>query len=540
MASGLYTKRIQVIIENVIKGQQKVAEAAKGYQSMGNQYANVTKGMLSSAAKQQASMDAVARKQKFMGEWSNKLGVNTARVNKIMGDQGLVFNKTGAVVDGAGRKVKDMNHAMQVGKNNTKKFQMQWLSLLFFGMAMQRMFSGLIKTSLEWVGINELMSTTLGVLFLPVALDLLNILLPIMDWFMGMPETVQRVIGWFVVAGGAIGLFLATVGQAALGLGGLQWLASGKTAGSGFISGMKGKLKNFDVMKYLKIAGAAIFFTLAVTDAAQGKFIAAIGDMLVGIGFIVGGPAGIAMGTIGIILKLMGDEELLIDVIKIIYRVGNVISSILKQAILSGLSIQAFDPTKIDDFANIKDAFQIAAEQISMEDALGGISDKVMVPTTQLANLNEEMDKLTEQYEAGIILGPEYSTETGKIWTEIEKLHASYKLAAEKVRDFNEALKETPEPKLGGGGVMSSIMSRIGIGGSLGIPKIFDGIVQNGKVISTDPADTIFATKNPGELGGGGNLSVVYNVNVSDKKEFEALLRSNNESLTREVMKLTG
>jgi hypothetical protein len=33
--------------------------------------------------------------------------------------------------------------------------------------------------------------------------------------------------------------------------------------------------------------------------------------------------------------------------------------------------------------------------------------------------------------------------------------------------------------------------------------SINDGVIQNGKVISTNPADTLFATKDPGSLLGG-------------------------------------
>jgi hypothetical protein len=57
------------------------------------------------------------------------------------------------------------------------------------------------------------------------------------------------------------------------------------------------------------------------------------------------------------------------------------------------------------------------------------------------------------------------------------------------------------------GGAFSSIGSFIGLGGestndtgSTTTPSINDGVVQDGKVVSTNPADTIFAMKKPEDL----------------------------------------
>lgn len=71
-------------------------------------------------------------------------------------------------------------------------------------------------------------------------------------------------------------------------------------------------------------------------------------------------------------------------------------------------------------------------------------------------------------------------------------------------------------------GVFSSIGSFFGMGGGeettagqTTIPAINDGVVQNGKVVSTNPADTLIATKNPaglaGQVGGGIDISALVN-----------------------------
>lgn len=71
-------------------------------------------------------------------------------------------------------------------------------------------------------------------------------------------------------------------------------------------------------------------------------------------------------------------------------------------------------------------------------------------------------------------------------------------------------------------GIFSSIGSFFGGGEQTdttttqtSIPAINDGIVQNGKVVSTNPADTLIATKNPtglaGQVGGGIDISALVN-----------------------------
>lgn len=72
------------------------------------------------------------------------------------------------------------------------------------------------------------------------------------------------------------------------------------------------------------------------------------------------------------------------------------------------------------------------------------------------------------------------------------------------------------------GSTFSSIGSFFGMGGGeettggqTTIPAINDGVVQNGKVVSTNPADTLIATKNPaglaGQVGGGIDISALVN-----------------------------
>jgi ribosomal protein S8 len=78
--------------------------------------------------------------------------------------------------------------------------------------------------------------------------------------------------------------------------------------------------------------------------------------------------------------------------------------------------------------------------------------------------------------------------------------------------------------------VLTTLFRAFGIGydikGLSAIPRaIDDGIVQNGKVITTDPRDYIIATKNPESLGGSGNdgqPNVVINVQNNSISQVSA------------------
>lgn len=157
-----------------------------------------------------------------MAEWK-ELGFNLSEGGKKVKDA------TGKWM-GFGKAQKQLSERISTGgaKNvNTfrqlthgmRGFRMEMLGVMFFGMAMQRMFMGLLQPAMEIAGIFEIISTILQVFFLPVALAMLDPLLAMMDFFLAMPEGVQLAIGVLVIFGAAIGTLLFVVGTLALGLG---------------------------------------------------------------------------------------------------------------------------------------------------------------------------------------------------------------------------------------------------------------------------------------------------------------------------------
>ena len=81
--------------------------------------------------------------------------------------------------DGArfGHRLRRLTHGM-------RGFRMEMLGVMFFGMGVQKFFTGLLKPALQLTGFMELLSTTLGLVFLPIVLSLLDVLLPVFLWLM--------------------------------------------------------------------------------------------------------------------------------------------------------------------------------------------------------------------------------------------------------------------------------------------------------------------------------------------------------------------
>lgn len=101
-------------------------------------------------------------------------------------------------------------------------FKFEMLSVLFFGMAIQRFFLGMLQPAFQLAGIFDILRTTLEVFFLPAALALLEkFFIPMMDFLLTVPEPMQKVIGFIFLFAGALGALLTFTGVVTLGLGGL-------------------------------------------------------------------------------------------------------------------------------------------------------------------------------------------------------------------------------------------------------------------------------------------------------------------------------
>jgi hypothetical protein len=166
-------------------------------------------------------------------QWvSNKIGVSTGRLNKLMTNQGWefrkntnIFDKNGEVIgrnirifDKFTNKTVKQNNALRTLSMASRRFRMELLSVGFLGASVAAVMWGMLNPAMQMVGIFDILNLTLGVVFLPIALLLLNILLPIALWFISLPEPIKLLIGALVLGAAIVGTVVGALGFLGLGL----------------------------------------------------------------------------------------------------------------------------------------------------------------------------------------------------------------------------------------------------------------------------------------------------------------------------------
>lgn len=155
------------------------------------------------------------------------LGVTMQEVNKYMTDNALTLTQNGQVIDRITGKYVAMGNVVKQTAIKSRRFKMEWLSIMFAGMALTRTFGALLSTQMQLFGVTEMMANAWTVVLLPIMELISPILYKIIEAFMNMPEGMQLAIGAFIILMTVIGSVLSIVGQFMLGLGGLKMIAPG-------------------------------------------------------------------------------------------------------------------------------------------------------------------------------------------------------------------------------------------------------------------------------------------------------------------------
>ena len=460
-----------------------------------------------------------------------------------------------------------------------QRFQMEQLGVMFGGMALNRAMNTLNATSREWLGIGELTSTMMGVTMLGANIDLLEYgVIPLFEALTNLPEGAQKAIGYVSFALEGLGATMMVGGQMMLGLDSTATLLA-KIAGvrpeliftEKGLTGLKNKLSGVIPMvgKLAKYAAAGILIGITLKDVSEEQYVAAVGGTAMAAGVIMGGKKGGAVFLIGAALKMVGDEDFLVDVIKVLYKVGEVISSVVKEAMWSAMTFRGFDIENIEGIADVQNAMDRAYEEITMERAGTGKLGIVAVPVTSLMAIQKKIEEENKRFSEGL------ETEYGRSEEALEE-HLSNKTELEKesekiTQDWRDAVeseekasnkrredeadrfmesfigKMTVSPpetlsEMGGGeaptpwNILKNIFLPNNENNNIDIPKAVGGKIRNtGRYYLHEGEEVI---PKSGVDSGKIVVNTTYHVNVSDKREFESLLRKNNQQLTSEVRRI--
>ncbi len=377
---------------------------------------------------------------------------------KQLNTTGLRFDERQKHLTTTGAKYGNRLRMMTAG---LRGFKMEMLGVMFFGMMLNRTFMGLLKTSMDWLGINEILTMTLGILFLPIAELILTWALFFLEAVSGLSEETKLMIGAFVLAGAIFGGFLFIVGSVVLGIGALivAW---------GFLA-----------LPIMIVVGALALFIAVVAGGA-------IFDTLNS--------------------KIGGTETAL----------NGLDFGMIKEKLVAGLG-------KAIDF--ITENLPIWTEK-GLELAahlLKGIADKSDEIGEALQNIIVGVGKwLEDNYDELVKLGVSIAKAVIKGFTDAY-MNFFANIGSQAKANLQQSSKNARQ---------------MGITTTPGFTSVNDFILQpNGRLIKTNPQDTIMGTKN-GMPGGNMNFEVTYNVTVSDKREFERMLNDNNYKLTQDLRRL--
>lgn len=272
----------------------------------------------------------------------NFKGFNTV-MNKNLGQFREITTSSGKLNE----RFKGMNnlgarvaHRVRMMTHGLRGFRMEMLGVMFFGMMINRVFMGLMQTSLEWVGVTEILSAALGLLFLPIALEILDWAIKFLDFVSRIPDDTKKWIGILVLLGAALGGLLFIFGSFALGIGSVI-LAFGGVAGiSSIISGVATAFAAFGAT-ILLVVGIVIALIIGMYTAWRDNFMnmkQTVANFIEGVKTLFSGIWSVIKGVFNVIMGLLtGDFSRFSEGIKQIFvGLGNILKG-LAQTIVNAI-----------------------------------------------------------------------------------------------------------------------------------------------------------------------------------------------------------
>jgi len=148
----------------------------------------------------------------------NIAGMSLGKFNKHMKTNFLAFGKNQQITSKLTGQMQTYGQAINQAAIKGRRFKMEWLGIMFAGMALDRAFGGLVRTQLKLFGVTEMMSSAWTIVMLPVMEKILPMLYNLIDVFMNLPESVKLAIGTFILFGALFGKILLIVGQVMLAI----------------------------------------------------------------------------------------------------------------------------------------------------------------------------------------------------------------------------------------------------------------------------------------------------------------------------------
>jgi len=240
-------------------------------------------------------------------------GMSMGQFNKHLQTNALLLTKNNQVIDKFTGKQMKLGNVMRQGMIQARRFKMEWLSIMFAGMALSRAFGGLLKTQLQLFGVTDMLSAAWTMVLLPIMTLITPFLYKMLDAFMDMSPTLKLAVGAFVILAAVLGTLLMVVGQVFLGLMGFKLLLGTKGL-AGVVLALKGFFIGLGAT-FLVVAAIILVVLVGIYLAWKSNFLNIrknIKNFVSGLKQWFGGIISIVKGVLNIVRGIFtGDFELI-------------------------------------------------------------------------------------------------------------------------------------------------------------------------------------------------------------------------------------
>lgn len=146
---------------------------------------------------------------------------NLKAFNNVMNQSMVTFRNNRLGITGMESAGAKLANRIRMLTHGMRGFRMEMLGVMFFGMSMQRFFSGLIKPAAELFGIFDIWRISLQTLFIPIMEELMSYFIDFATWIIDLPEPVKKLVGELALFGLVLGIMVMLLGMLALGIGSL-------------------------------------------------------------------------------------------------------------------------------------------------------------------------------------------------------------------------------------------------------------------------------------------------------------------------------
>jgi len=526
-------EKIQIIVETIATGLGNL-------KSISNNYGAFTNNIQSAQQVARGFGISVRELNKNLGEQGLRLQDVTTKgigFSRNVGSTGVNLGQMGKHAGVAFGGISKVGKGIYNLYQKSKQFKPQWLSLMFISMGLGKAFQTMVAPIMDAIGVSDILNTIFLVIMLPVLDTLLTVILTLMDYFLNLPEPIQKMIATGILFGVALFGIVIALSQVVL------------------------------LVSSLGIAcGAFLAFIVPLVTALGGATLA--------VKFLGEGAGTMADTVVEAISGLVDQGVVFINKFATFFEENKdkiiAIGNKLLKAVLEGFLtiLDTLDPV-VKSFLEVltkfyednKDyLFRIARRIINWIIQFAMVFMPLIVElgltiiTAVAEGINNNMKEIIRPSILKLInVLSDFITEFAPQFTQlgIDLIGAIAKGILENPKAIFIALMTVL------GAVLGAFIGMPGLGAIVGLMAggaIFNAFEGGGKKkskqdfvwrpgsapMSFSPNDTVVGTKN-GTSGGNNatiNFSPVYNVNLSDKATFERMIESNNRKMVDDLRRL--